>query len=303
MDRLMGTLGMTFVFGGATAMFGWSAFSSLMEVLHYMWADDDEEDKPFNFDNWFKNWLNETFGGMFGKAIGDFVGESISRGVVSQVTGLNVADRMSLDGMWFRDQKTQPDAESAFQAYLVSLLGPTAALGTSAFRAVDLLNQGHYERALETASPAFVRNFLKANRFSSEGALSLNGDELIPDFSSGEIIGQALGFSPERLAQKQKANIEMKNAEQEIIHKHDMLLNAVFLAIDTEDEALLNRTMEKISRFNTGNPGMAITGKNITNSIKRRYKLRALSGVTGGAKINKKLIGQVSGMGEYGNID
>jgi hypothetical protein len=240
---------------------------------------------------------------MFGKAIGDFVGESISRGVVSQVTGLNVADRMSLDGMWFRDQKTQPDAESAFQAYLVSLLGPTAALGTSAFRAVDLLYQGHYERALETASPAFVRNFLKANRFSSEGALSLNGDELIPDFSSGEIKGQALGFSPERLSQKQKANIEMKAAEQEILKKHQDLLNAYFMAFDTGDTAMKNRIIDKIIKFNSANPGSAIYPENLQASVERRYVQRYIASGTGGAQINKKLIGQLSGMNQYGNID
>jgi hypothetical protein len=165
MDRLMGTLGMTFVFGGATAMFGWSAFSSLMEVMHYMWADEDEKDEPFSFDNWFKNWCNETFGG--------FIGDSISRGIVSQATGLNVADRMTLDGMWFRDNRNSPDAKSALEAYIVSLLGPTAGLLVSGASAVDLLNQGHYGRALETASPAFARNFLKANRFADEGALPL----------------------------------------------------------------------------------------------------------------------------------
>jgi hypothetical protein len=268
-----------------------------------MWADEDEKDKPFDFDNWFKNWTNETFGGMFGKAIGDFIGESISRGVVSQVTGLNVADRMSLDGMWFRDQKTQPDAESAFQAYLVSLLGPTAALGTSAFHAVDLLNQGHYERALETALPAFARNFLKANRFGSEGAKTLSGDELIPDFSAGEIIGQALGFSPELLAQKHNANIELIAAEQEILKKHQDLLNAYFMAFDTRDSDMQKRIISKIMRFNKANPGSGITAESLRESIKRRYKQRALAKGTGGAHINKKLIGQLSGMNDYGETD
>jgi hypothetical protein len=295
MDRLMGTLGMTFVFGGATAMFGWSAFSSLMEVMHYMWADEDEKDEPFSFDNWFKNWTNETFGG--------FLGDAISRGIVSQATGLNVADRMSLDGMWFRDQKTQPDAESAFQAFLVSLLGPTAALGTSAFRAVDLLNQGHYERALETALPAFARNFLKSNRFSEEGAKTLSGDELIPDFSAVEIAGQALGFSPERLSQKQKANIEMKAAEQEILKKHQHLMNAYFMAFDTNDADMQERIFDKIMRFNSANPGSAITPRSLRESIKRRYKQRALAEGTGGARINKKLIGQLGGMNDYGDIE
>jgi hypothetical protein len=295
MNRLMGTLGMTFIFGGATAMFGWSAFSSLMEVMHYMWADDDEKDKPFDFDNWFKNWTNETFGG--------FLGDAISRGIVSQATGLNVADRMSLDGMWFRDQKKSPDNQSALQAYLVSLLGPTAALFVSGAQAVDLLNQGHYERALETASPAFARNFLKANRFNKEGAKSLNGDELIPDFSAVEIAGQALGFSPERLAQKQKANIEMKGAEQEILKKHQDLLNAYFMAFDTRDSDMQKRVTDKIMRFNKANPGAGITAESIRESIKRRYKQRALSKGTGGANINKKLIGQLGSMNDYGDID
>lgn len=295
MDRLMGTLGMTFVFGGATAMFGWSAFSSLMEVMHYMWADEDEKDEPFNFDNWFKNWANETFGG--------FLGDAISRGIVSQATGLNVADRMSLDGMWFRDNRNSPDAKSALEAYIVSLLGPTAGLLVSGASAVDLLNQGHYERALEAASPAFARNFLKANRFANEGALSLSGDELIPDFSAGEIAGQALGFSPERLAQKQKANIEMKAAEQEILKKHQRLMNAYFMAFDTNDADMQERIFNKIMRFNSANPGSAITPRSLRESVKRRYKQRALAEGTGGARINKKLIGQLGGMNDYGDID
>jgi hypothetical protein len=210
---------------------------------------------------------------------------------------------MGLNDMWFRDQRKQPDMQSAAQAYIVSLMGPAVGLGVNAFNAYDQFSQGHLDRAIETVSPAIIKNGLKAARLEREGALTLSGDELVPDFSNTEIAAQALGFQPERLAQKQKANIEMKNAEQEIIHRHDMLLNAMFLAVDTKDDVLFDRTMDKINRFNAGNPTMAITGKNIANSIKRRYKLRALSSVTGGAKINKKLIGQLSEMGEYGNTD
>ena len=292
MDRLMGTMAMTFLFSGVTGMFGWSAFSSLMEVMHYMWADDDDEDKPFDFDNWFKNWMNETFGG--------FLGDSISRGIASQATGLNVADRMSLDGMWYRDSKNSPDNQSALQAFIVNLLGPTAALGVSAAHSVDLLNQGHLERAVETALPAFARNFLKANRLGNEGAISLSGDELIPDFSASELAGQALGFSPERLAQKQKANIETKGMEQEILKKHQDLLNAYFMAFDTADADMQERILNKILKFNNANPGSSITAKSLRESIKRRYKQRALAEGTGGAHINKKLIGQLGEMNRYG---
>jgi hypothetical protein len=294
-NRLFGTLGATFLFAGATGLPGWAAFSAMMEILHYLFADEDEEDKPFDFDNWFKNWTADTFGG--------FVGDSISRGVASQALGIDVADRMSLNGMWFRDQKTQPDMESAAQAYLVSLGGPAIGLGVSFFDALDKLNQGHYERALETVLPAWPKAALKANRLATEGALTLSGDELIPDFSVTEIAAQAIGFQPERLAQKQKANIEEKNAEQEIKHKHDMLLNAYFMAIDTNNNDMQNRILEKIIKFNSANPGKAIYPETLQNSIERRYKQRYMASGTGGVRIDKNLIGQLGEMNKYGNVD
>jgi hypothetical protein len=106
-NRLMGTLGMTFVFAGATGMPGWWAFSKSMEALQAVFGDEDEEDKPFNFDNWFKNWAAETFGG--------YAGDSISRGVVSQTFGVNVADRMGLNSLFFQDPRNSPDEQLRFK--------------------------------------------------------------------------------------------------------------------------------------------------------------------------------------------
>jgi hypothetical protein len=291
--RLMGTLGTTFIFAGATGLPGWAAFSTLMEMLHYAFADDDEEDVPFDFDNWFKNWAAETFG--------NFYGDSISRGIVSQATGIDFADRMSLNDMWFRDNRKSPDEETAIQAFLVSLMGPTAGLAVTAGKVADLYNQGQYERALETASPAIVKNSLKAARLGSQGALTLSGDELISDFSNVEIAAQAAGFQTERLAQKQKANIEEKNAEQQIVKKHDLLLNLMFLAIDSNDDALYERVYDKIDRFNDSVPiKYQLKPRTINESVKRRYKLRRETEKTGGVKINKNLVGEVGEMNKYG---
>ena len=291
--RLMGTLGTTFIFAGATGLPGWAAFSTLMEMLHYAFADDDEEDVPFDFDNWFKNWAAETFG--------NFYGDSISRGIASQATGIDFADRMSLNDMWFRDNRKSPDEETAIQAFLVSLMGPTAGLAVTAGKVADLYNQGQYERALETASPAIVKNSLKAARLGSQGALTLSGDELISDFSNVEIAAQAAGFQTERLAQKQKANIEEKNAEQQIVKKHDLLLNLMFLAIDSNDDALYERVYDKIDRFNDSVPiKYQLKPRTINESVKRRYKLRRETEKTGGVKINKNLVGEVGEMNKYG---
>ena len=293
--RLMGTLGATFLFAGATGLPGWSALSALMEMLQTLFADEDEEDQPFDFDNWFKNWANDTFGG--------FVGDSISRGVVTQASGVNLADRMSLDNMWFRDNRKSADEISAVEAMLVSLMGPTVGLAVTGANALKQLNDGHLGRAIETATPAVIKNALKGARFGSEGALTLGGDVLIEDFSATEIGSQALGFSPERLAQRQKANIETKGAEQEIIKKHQDLLNAFFMSVDTGDDNMQERVIDKISRFNRSNPGDAITPDALASSVKRRYEQRAIAQQTGGVNINKKLIGQLGVMGDYGNTD
>ena len=293
--RLMGTLGATFLFAGATGLPGWSALSAMMEMLNTLFADEDEEDEPFDFDNWFKNWASETFGG--------FVGDSISRGVVTQASGVNLADRMGLDSMWFRDNRKSADEVSAVEATIVSLMGPAVGLAVSGGNALKQLNDGHLDRAIETATPAIIKNALKSARLGSEGALSLGGDVLVEDFSAAEIGAQALGFSPERLAQRQKANIEMKGAEQEIVKKHQNLLNAFFMAVDTDDDDMKDRVIDKISSFNRANPGSAITPKGLQASIKRRYQQRALAEQTGGTRINKKLIGQLGEMGNYGNPD
>jgi len=292
-NRLAGTLGMTAVFAGATGLPLWWMVSGVMNALHAAFGDDDEE---WDFDNWFKNWCNRTFGG--------FVGDSISRGVVSQTLGANVADRLSLNDMWYRDARKSADEVSAVQNTLINLLGPTAGLMINAAEGVKQYNDGHVERAMETFSPALIKNILKSGRFLEEGrATTIRGNELVGDITGAEVGAQFLGFTPERVAQRQKANIEMKSAEQNILNKRQALLDAFFMSVDNSDDALRERVLDKIVSFNKAHPGVAITAKNASASVKTRFKMRALAETTGGMAINKKLIGELQDMADWGNPD
>ena len=116
-----------------------------------------------------------------------------------------------------------------------------------------------------------------------------------------EVLSQSVGFSPERLAQRQKANIEMKTAEQEVLNKKQSLLNAYFIAMDNNDSDMLQRTIDKIVRFNSSNPWAAIKGSSLSKSVKEKYRRRMLAQLTGGMGINKKAIGELGGMAAYGN--
>jgi hypothetical protein len=290
-DRLAGTLGMTAVFAGASGLPMWWAVSGVMNAMHAAFGDDEEE---WDFDNWFKNWTNATFGG--------FVGDSISRGVVSQVLGADVASRLSLNDMWYRDSRKSTDEVTAVQNMMVNLLGPSAGLMINAAEATKQYNDGHIQRALETATPAVIKNALKGIRLGTEGrATTIKGNELVGDVTGYEALLQGLGFSPERVSQRQKSNIEMKNAEQNILNRRQALLDGFFMSVDNGDDDMRERVIDKVAKFNAANPGVAISGKNLTNSIKTRMKLRAMAEATGGMSINKKLMGQLQEMADWGN--
>ena len=289
--RLGGTLGMTAMFAGVTGLPLWSVVAGTMNALQAVFGEDDEE---YDFNNWFKNWLNNTFGG--------YVGDSISRGVATQTLGVNLADRMGLNDLWFRDSRKSSDEVTALQNTLINLLGPTAGLMISSAEAVKQFNDGHLYRSMETASPAFLKNFMKGARYAEEGrAVNLKGDELVSDVSGYESMAQTFGFSPERVAQRQKANIETKTIEQKILTKRQDLLNAFFMAVDNDDDALMDRVMDKIDRFNNANGAVAITGAQLQKSVKTRYTNRAIAESTGGISINKKLISDLEDMQVYGN--
>ena len=292
-DRLLGTLGMTFLFAGATGMPLFSVGASVVEALHAAFSDDDEP--PLDFENWFKNWMAQTFG--------NFWGDSISRGVVTQASGMNFADRMSLNDLWFRDARKSQDEVTAFQNMIINLLGPTAALGVSGAEAMKLFNDGYYYRGAEKILPAVFKQPLVGMRYETEGVLTLKGDQLVSqsDISAKDALSQSLGFAPEKVSQRQKANIEMKTMEQDIIAKRQDLMNAFFMGFDSNDAEFIDKVLSKIMNFNQMYPTYPITGESITRSIQTRYRSRALASVTGGIPLNKNLMFELRNMGYYGD--
>jgi hypothetical protein len=290
--RLLGVYGTTAVFAGASGLPLWWTVSATANALQAVFGDDDDEDWDFNI--WFKEWANDTFGGFFG--------DVLVRGAASQVFGANVADRLSLNDLWFRDARKSPDEVSWVQNQLINVLGPTAGLVINSAEAVKQYNEGYVDRAIETASPAIIKNTLKGIRFMSEGrATNLKGDELLGDITGVEAGYQMLGFAPERLAQRQKANIEKKTVEQDSLKRQAQLKDAFFMAIDNDDDALLERTLDKLTKFNERYPELALDGEALIKSVRGRYERRALAESMGGMTYDKRLIGRLSEFGSYGD--
>ena len=289
----VGMLGMSFLTAGATGLPLWFIFSGVASAFHAVFGEDDE---PFDPDNWFKNWANRTFGG--------FAGDTISRGLLSQATGLNFADRMnlSLPDMWFPDVRKSQSEVDYVQNMFINTLGPSiGALLVSYPEALKRFNDGHTERAMEALMPAAIKNVMVGTRYMVEGqALTLKGNTLVEDISAREALSQMLGFSPERVAQKQQAAFQTKNANETIMNRRTDLLNAFFIAVDSGDADMMAKVIDKIVKFSQTNPGVAVDPEKLVDSIEKRYKDRALANITGGMGLNKNLIPQLLPMLEYG---
>jgi hypothetical protein len=288
-----GMLGTSFLTAGFTGMPLWFVFSGVMSAFQAAFGEDDE---PFDPENWFKNWAGRTFGG--------FLGDSISRGLVSQATGMNFADRMNMNltDMWFPDVRKSQDEVDYMQNMFINLLGPSVgALLVNYPEALKRYNDGHIERAIEGMMPAAIKNAMAGTRYLVEGqALTLKGNTLVEDITAREALSQMLGFSPERVAQAQKATIEAKNVNEDIKSRRTDLLNAFFIAVDGGDEDMLQRVLDKMAKFNSSIPEFAINGETLSNSVIKRYQDRALANVTGGMGLDKKLIPRLESMLDYG---
>jgi hypothetical protein len=289
----VGMMGMSFLTAGVSGLPIWFIFSGVASAFHAVFGEDDE---PFDPENWFKNWANRTFGG--------FAGDTISRGLLSQATGLNFADRMNLNlpDMWFPDVRKSQSEVDYVQNMFINTLGPSVgALLVSYPEALKRFNDGHTERAMEALMPAAIKNVMVGTRYMVDGqALTLKGNTLVEDISAREALSQMLGFSPERVAQKQQAAFQTKNANESIMNRRTDLLNAFFISVDTGDADMMAKVIEKMVTFSQTNPGVRIDPDALVDSIQKRYKDRALANITGGMGLNKNLIPQLLPMLEYG---
>jgi hypothetical protein len=206
----------------------------------------------------------------------------------------------NLTDMWFPDVRKSNDEVSYLQNMFINLLGPTAGAAINYGEALKRFNDGHTERALEVMMPAAIKNVMVGTRYMVEGrAVTLKGNEVDADVPAASALAQMLGFSPEDTAQKQKASIEMKNVNEKIMGRRTDLMNAFFMSLDSGDSDMMARVIEKITAFNSTNPGVAIYPKGLMKSVEKRYKDRALANITGGIGINKNLMPQLQDMLDY----
>jgi hypothetical protein len=299
---------LTFLLGGAEAL---PFFTLGIGTLVKMMANDDD-DEFFDWDNWFKNYMEVELGGYVAdiykkmgmgedtaRKAGRGTMEAVVRGPASVATGGSLSERVSLDpvNLWLRDPRFSTDTRENVVESVIANAGPVVGLGVNWAEAIELMEQGQYQRAFEKAAPAIVSKPAAAYRMADEGAKTRSGITLVDNFSAWELAMQSIGLQPERLAQKQKAAIEAKTYEQKVIDKRNTLMNRLWMERGNTDAYA--DTIENIQKFNQKYPEYAVEPKDVIDSFKRRGQNQMEAEVFG-AQIQKKLRPRVSPMLEYG---
>jgi hypothetical protein len=276
--RFVGTMGMAALFSGGTGLWGFSAAASIINAV--INGLGDEGDEPFDFELEFVNWAVETFG--------QNIGTLLTRGL-GNAAGIDLADRVKLDDMWFRDNRKNQDEVESLKSMLIDALGPTVGLGINAAQAAKLLGEGHGDRALETVMPAFIKNPMVAARYGREGVNTLRGDPLMDEVSPFFLLMQSLGIRSSELSERQFYNITIKGQEQAILSRRQNLLNLYALAFMSNDGETADKALDKIFEFNDKHPTVAIPADSINVSIKERLTKSAMT--EHGLYIDKRLEG------------
>jgi hypothetical protein len=283
--RLTGILGMHALFAGAMGMPLIGTVAMVMNALF------DDEDEPWDFWTEFRNFLTDVFDADWARAIiPEFIrkeaAQAIARGPMDSLIGFAVSSRVSLGDLLIREPDPNLEGRGLVEWGIEQVTGPLGGMALKAGTAYELWQDGNTRRALESMTPAPIRNGLQMLRYADEGVRSLRGDPLMEDVSTWNLFGQGLGFSPAELGRKYDANRALKDLEQRTLDRRERLINRWWLARSHGDNEGVQEAMVEIGRFN----GSTIIGQNARARItpatllasmqaRRNYSRRAEGGI------------------------
>jgi len=276
-----GTMATTWMLAGAV---GLPTFSMVFGLLGLAWnlADDDEKPKDaknLDYELWFRTiFLPEVLGDykINGKSLSDIV----ERGPLNALTGWDLSSRTQLNDLWFRDVKETKTAREELQAYAIEKAGPGVNMVLNLADSYEAFRNGDYQKGVEKMSPALIRNLVLTHKYANEGAKDNKGAQIMSKdaFTTGELIGQAIGFRSDLLANTQNVTFKLIGIQQRIENERQKLFDNIDREYRTKDFKAYNQLIAKdLVTFNKKYPSFRIDVEQLQASLERRAKDRGES--------------------------
>ena len=233
--QLVGLQLSSFALAGVSGM----PLYGLVSMVANAFLDDDEEDADM---------LTRRY-----------LGEGLYKGYLSEISGLDVSARIGLNGLLIRENRYNTD-QSAEEVVLQNLGGPAWSTATQFGRGVSEFysamtgGEGDMVRGIENMVPAAVRNFMKAGRYMSEGGVidTRRKDIIVGDLGAGDLLGQALGFTPTKATLQQDINQLKVRISKTVAERRSRLSTRYYIALRVGDIEGAQEALEDIRAFNDG---------------------------------------------------
>jgi hypothetical protein len=238
-----------------------------------LFLDDDEDD--------------------FNTLIAKTMGEDKYYGLIANMFGVDITDRVSLTNLMIRDRGNyKPDNE--YQYAVEALLGPAFGVTMRSIQGGLRLfddDPKNTDRAVEAILPTALSNFAKAYRFATKGYETGRGDPIISGaLPAGDIFRQSLGFAPistrsarDKLSLNIRKDLGRRDRRNRII---DKLVYAV--SGEGEHSELLAQGWREAQAFNADHPAFPIGVDTLLRSIRARQTRTEMAAITGGAPVDRK---------------
>lgn len=223
-------IGSTAVFAGVQ---GLPFFGEAMSILDLLFTDDEEDD----FATMAQKSLQEPF----------------YHGLINYITGAEVASRISMSGLIFRENKIEKNQSMLYD--LAEMLGGPV-LGTyfNIERGINQISEGEIYRGIESMSPSSLRSILRAMRYETEGgATTKRGDQIVPT-SNWDVALQLLGYTPENYARTQEATGREKRKTEAARNRKNKLYKRYNDALGEGDYEALREVLKDMAEFSREYP-------------------------------------------------
>lgn len=248
--QIAGIYGSAALFAGARGlpMFG------MVALIYNLFKGDDEDD--------------------FQTATRKFLGEGLYSGAINATTGLDIASRIGLSDLIFRDQKFA-ESTSVIASLAETMGGPVFGVASRIERGLRLISEGHTERGIEAILPSAMANLLRSYRYSTEGTTTLRGDPITGDVSSWNVFAQAFGFAPSEYTRQLEINAVLKGVDKSTNEKKTNLLRQFYVANRMGDHDTAQEALQELIKLQKKHPGLGITAQTIINSMRQHARTTA----------------------------
>jgi hypothetical protein len=190
MKQLAGIYGTAAVFSGLQGL----PLFGMLAMIYNMFADEDDED--------------------FGTVVRAGTNELAYKGLINYMTNLDIASRVGLSDLIFRENKMSSGSASLADTIAELIGGPVYGIATKIQRGTNMIGDGEVQRGIETMIPSGLGNVMRGIRLGTEGANTLRGDPIVGDVNAWNAFAQMFGFAPADYTKQLEINARIKGIDK-----------------------------------------------------------------------------------------